>query len=291
MAALPAVTLLSYMYGVYNNNVSAISRVREFKADEAGVEASSALALSTALLKVSLYALIWNHLRQQNVERLNQGKVSKNLGIVFEDIAKYDLEHESLDQIINSIKDYKMPHPTDTHPPVSQRLSAIGIDINSITKNMLRIPSDSAYCLIDNSEVWEEELTVFEHKLMYAYGLVEHKDEEKNEEKQLLRILYCLAATMIGADGKIEKNEILVAEDIGRQLFEEFDATEFREYCNNLTQLPDVIKMSTVLTDILDTNQKNIIIDYLHSIAKADGEVSIEEEELLSKIKSSLKII
>ncbi len=291
LANLPAVTLLSYMYDVFNNNVSTISRVREFKADQAGVEASNALALSTALLKVSLYALFWNHLRQQNVEKLNQGKVSKNLGIVFEEFVKYGIESQDLDKIINSIKDFDIPHPTDTHPPVSERLSEIGIDINSIAKDMLTTPSDSAYSLIDNCEDWEEELTVFEHKLMYALGLVEHKNEEKKDENQLLTIMYCLAAKMISADGKIEENEIIVAEEIGRQLFEEFDATEFREYCNNPNRLLDILRMSAVLADILDADQKNIIIDYLHSIAKADGEVSIEEEELLSKIKTALMII
>jgi Zn-dependent protease with chaperone function len=46
---------------VFAQNETAIGRERELKADEAGAEASSPLALATSLIKVSLFAAFWPH--------------------------------------------------------------------------------------------------------------------------------------------------------------------------------------------------------------------------------------
>ena len=39
---------------------------------------------------------------------------------------------------------------------------------------------------------------------------------------------------MVAADGKLEPEEIAVAEEIGKGLFQDFDPVDFRERCNIL---------------------------------------------------------
>ena len=288
LAKLPALAMLSYMYDLFATNEAKISRDREHKADKAGAEAGSPLALSTALIKVSLYSGLWEHARNQNIERLNQGKIANNLSTVFQDTAKYDVEHESLSDIMQSTLEQTISHPTDTHPPVSKRLDELGIQADRITKEMLLVPSNPAIELIDNYQAVEQEATLLEHRLMVAYGVA--KPPEESETNQLLHATYSLAAAMVGADGEIDPGEIAVAEGIGQQLFEDFDSVEFREYCNSPEQIPDVVELSKALSEVLEDEHKAVVINYLRAISEADGNVSEEEESLLKSIASGLGV-
>ena len=168
IATIPALAILSFMYEVFARNEATIGRERELKADEAGAEASSPLALATSLVKVSLYSGFWPQAQEQNIERLNEGKITRNLSKVFHDATKYDVANENIVDILDGVMGIMIPHPTDTHPSVGIRLNALGIERSQITKDMLLIPGDSAIELIDNFEEIEEEATMFEHNLMVA---------------------------------------------------------------------------------------------------------------------------
>lgn len=288
LAKLPALTMLAYMYEVFATNEAKISRDREHKADKAGAEAGSPLALSTALIKVSLYSSIWEHARSQNIERLNQGKIANNLSMVFQDTAKYDVEKEALSDIMESTLEQRISHPTDSHPPVSERLAELGIQTENITKEMLLVPNEPAIKLIDNYLAVEQEATLLEHRIMVAFGVA--NPPEENETNQLLHATYSLAAAMVAADGKIEQDEIIVAEGIGQKLFEDFDSVEFREYCNDPEQIPDVIELSKLMCEVLEDEHKGLIIEYLKAISEADGDVSEEETSLLNTVSSGLGV-
>jgi tellurite resistance protein len=288
LAKLPAIAMLSYMYEIFATNEAKISRDREHKADKAGAEAGSPLALSTALIKVSLYSGLWEHARSQNIERLNQGKIANNLSIVFQDTAKYDVEHENIDNIMQSTLEQTISHPTDTHPPVSKRLEELGVSAKDITKDMLLVPSDPAIQLVDNHQDIEQEITLLEHRLMVALGAAQPPDE--SDTNQLLHATYSLAAAMVGADGEIDPNEIAVAEGIGQKLFEDFDSVEFREYCNDPEQIPDVAALLEAMREVLEDEHKDLVIQYLRAISEADGNVSKEEELLLQNIAAGLGI-
>ena len=246
------------------------------------------MALSTALIKVSLYSGLWEHARSQNIERLNQGKVANNLSVVFQDTAKYDVEHENISGIMQSTLEQTISHPTDTHPPVSRRLEELGVKAEEITKDMLLVPGDPAIQLIDNYQDIEKEITLLEHRLMVAYGVAQPPDER--ERNQLLHATYSLAAAMVGADGQIDPGEIAVAETIGQKLFEDFDSVEFREYCNDPEQIPDVVKLAEAMSEVLEDEHKNLVIKYLRAISEADGNVSEDEELLLQKIAAELGV-
>jgi len=259
-------------------------------ADQAGAEASSREALASALVKISLYSGLWGHARTSNVERLNQGKIARNLSSVFQDLAKYDVEHDSIDEIKAEILEKRIAHPTDTHPPTSERLAALDVSPADISKAMLLVPARPAIELVEGYSSVEEELTVVEHQFMVALGLVQVPDEDEQQENYLLRATYALAAAMVGADGRIESEEIATAEGIGSQLFEDFDSVEFREVCNNLAETPDIQALSELLANVLEDEHKTLILRYLKAIAEADDDVSSEELTLLEEVSSTLRV-
>ena len=166
IAKLPAMAILSFMFEIFSIAERSVGRDRELEADRAVVEVSSPKALAISLAKVSLYAGMWDAIRNENIERLNDGKVAGNLCKVFEDIAKFDVERKSIDEILEQVLDNSIAHPTDTHPTVSQRLDALGLESSEIDKDGLGVPQDSAISLIDNVIEVEKELTLLEHRLM-----------------------------------------------------------------------------------------------------------------------------
>jgi len=189
---------------------------------------------------------------------------------------------------MQSTLEQTISHPTDTHPPVSKRLEELGINAKDITKDMLIVPSDPAIQLIDNHQDIEQEITLLEHRLVVALGAAQPPDE--SDTNQLLHATYSLAAAMVGADGEIDPNEIAVAEGIGQKLFEDFDSVEFREYCNDPDQIPDVAELSKAMREVLEDEHKDLIIQYLRAISEADGNVSKEEVLLLQNIAAGLGI-
>ena len=84
---------------------------------------------------------------------------------------------------------------------------------------------------------------------------------------------------MVGADGQIEQEEIEVAEQIGIQLIETFDKTDFRQYIKNLDTIPNIIDLVKELSSMDETN-KAIIFSYLEAIANADDDLAQEELEI-----------
>lgn len=290
LAKLPAIAILSYMIEVFATNERTIGRERELAADEAGAEASSPSALASALVKVSLYSGLLDQVRSANIERLKKGKIARNFSSVFQDMAKYDVEHDSLEKIKSQVLETRIAHPTDTHPPTSERLAALGVSPDDVNKQMLLVPTSPAIELLDEHSALEEELTVVEHKLMVAMGVATIPEKAQHEENYFLRTTYCLAAAMVGADGRIEPEEIAIAEGIGSHLIEDFDAVDFREVCNNPTEQPDVQELTELWTSALGDDQKSHILRYLTAIAEADGEVAPEEQSLLERLSKTLGV-
>jgi Zn-dependent protease with chaperone function/tellurite resistance protein len=289
-STIPAYVMLEYMINKFSKNERFISRERELKADEAGAEVSSPFSLATALAKVTLYSGLWGNVRKDNFSRLAEGKITGNLSKVFEDSAKFDVEKNSIEKIIEHISNKSISHPTDTHPTLNERLKSLGIESKEIKKESLVVPKESALDLINNSKSLEEELTVLEHKYMIAIGQIRVPEEEK-QEKHLLKYGYALAAGMVAADGKILPEEINTAESIGMNIFDGFDSVDFRAYCENHNELPSPKSLAEVLKDVLNDNEKKIILDYLRAISEADGDVDPDEEALLKEVSQGLNFI
>jgi len=290
IAKLPAIVMLSFMYDLFSINENRISRDREFEADQAGISVASKEALATSLGKVAVYSQLWAGIRENNIVRLNEGKISRNLGKVFEDSALFDVSARHIDEILDLILGTRIAHPTDSHPPIAARYDKIGFDPENLTGQVLTQVGSSLPAVIDEPDSIEEELTSFEHQMMIGLGYAALPEDEEGEQTAFLNAVYSLAATMVGADGKIEQSEIVEAEQIGSTLFEKFDSVEFRSYCNILNEIPKFEEVTSILSSALNAEQKNGLYDYLKAIASADGEVSEEEKSLLLHMRTEWKL-
>ena len=65
---------------------------------------------------------------------------------------------------------FEMAHPNDTHPTLSERMIALGVDTDTLTKEDLA-PSDNAIStLLSGYDAITDELTISEHRFMIALG-------------------------------------------------------------------------------------------------------------------------
>ncbi len=285
IVTVPAVAMLSAMLDIFSMNVLKISRIREFEADKAGISVSSSEDFGIALGKVATFSLFWNKVRDENINRLNQGKISGNLSEVFEDSSKYDLSVAEIETIVENILETKITHPTDTHPSISDRYAGINFDIKGLTIKKISIIGNSLQELFPNSLEIEKELTVFEHRFLIALGVVSLPEDVNKDSSNFLNTIYTLAATMIGADGKIVQSEIKSSEQIGKKLFNDFDSVDFRNVCKNLDSLPNFQDIIDLLKPILEEDLKIGIYNYLNEIANSDNDLAKEEKKILQIVK------
>lgn len=283
---LPARVVLSYMMDVFHQNISTISREREFEADKASAEVAKPKALATSLLKINLYAHAWNNLEQSVVARMQKDKRTYNMSQLFSGVVKYDINKEHIHEVIGDISKETVSHPTDSHPPTVSRIEALGLKLSDIDHNDLLIAEESSIDLVDDYKAVEESLTDLQQQYYQALG-VQVAEENENNNSHGATLLAALGAHMVVADGIVKPEEIDQAEAIGVELAENFDIIEFREYCNYPEHLPAIEDLIEASSD-LDKEFKQSIIDYLAKIAVSDSETSSEEVALLSKVKKGL---
>ena len=283
LAKIPAIVVLTAMYEAFEINISAISRTREFEADKVGTEASSKESLVYSLAKVATYSAFWNQSVLENIKRLNKGKVTENLSTVFRESSLYNIGNRELDEIISEVLPSIIQHPTDSHPPLSERFAAINFDETKIERELITKQGNSSENLLTNIEALEEQLTVDEHRWCVALGLATLPETE--DQSSIAHAIYSLAAGMIGADGVLENEEVKVAEDIGMQILpDDFDRVDFRNYINNLKDIPNFNETAEACKDFSE-DSKILIYNYLESIAKADDDFASEEKALLVNLK------
>ena len=291
LAKMPAKAMLSFMMDVFARNERTIGRERELMADKAGAEVASAESLVTSLIKISLYAQIWAYIQAENIARLRDGKTTRNLSSLLESRARFDIEHKKMDEIIDAVAETSISHPTDTHPTVSERMKSLDVERTQIDKSQILVPETSAILLFRNALPLEEKLTVMEHKLMAAAGLVEGGARGRNDSTRHLAPIYRAAAAIVMADGVIDINEIHRAEVAGAEVFPGFDSTDFRQACDYVDDNPNAAVIGDDLNDVLSLEQKSSLIDYLKDIAASDGEVDWAEQQFIEELADTIGVL
>lgn len=171
-ALLPAIAVLSESLNSFAVAERTIGRERELLADKAGVEASSAGALASALVKVSMYSDYWNELTNHHVKILNEGRFFENLAETFKGSCKNISEDMNWEQAKSYFSQYVQPHPVDTHPPVAQRMHALGVPFETQPQEAAIPAAIPAAQLIYDVVSIEQRLTTLEIKWLEAIGAV-----------------------------------------------------------------------------------------------------------------------
>lgn len=288
LAKLPALALLGYIHGLFEVAESGVSRERELAADAAGAQAGSALALSSALCKICVYSQLWPNVRRQSTQALADGQVTRNLSLAFADSARFDVEAAAADELLKSVLNVQVAHPTDSHPPVSQRLESLKITVDEVRAVGIAVPPTPAITLFEDPAQIEAELTELEHRVQIAYGQVVMPKQPLSDDFE--RAIYNLIASVIRADGKIEATEVLTAEAIGQKLLKDkFKPLSFREVCSHQPEDFDALGLAKTLSQSLNEEGRQTVISCLNAVANADGEMVPREQALIASIEQALK--
>lgn len=287
LAKLPAIALLGYVHGLFQEGESGVSRQRELAADAAGAKAGSALALGSALCKICVYSELWGKVHEESIESLSEGQITRNLSIAFADSARFDVEAAAADKLLDSVLDVRVAHPTDSHPPVSQRLDALKVTVDQVRSSGLSLPAPSAIELLADAPAIEAELTDIQHRVMVSIGRVVLPKNPPSTDLQ--RAIYLLVASVIRADGRIAASEVLTAEAIGRKMLgKSFRSLAFRETCAHLEDTFDVVPLAKALGATFNNEGRETVVACLKAVAQADGEIAAREAHLIDSIEKAM---
>jgi Zn-dependent protease with chaperone function len=153
--ALPARSVLSYFLERFAENERAISRDRELVADASAAEVVGQRPLGAALAKLTALDAAWS------------GTISAAVGMERDGIEVPDIVALYAGRLrasgpfdrIDLDADAQRRHPIDTHPPVRDRLVALGLGSDRRLTDELVMPDEAAVRLIDHATQIAERLT------------------------------------------------------------------------------------------------------------------------------------
>jgi Zn-dependent protease with chaperone function len=99
------------------------SREREYKADRTAAKLVSPRAVSEALLKVIAYANYRGTIEERLFDR--RSKLEGQLGLA-DSVARGLHGYARSDDFVDDVRTGHVPHPFDSHPPLDQRMRAVG---------------------------------------------------------------------------------------------------------------------------------------------------------------------
>ena len=286
---LPARLFLRFMMNCFHYNAAKASRSRELRADSIGATASSSADLGFALIKCGILSMLWHREMDDTAQEISRGRFRRNMSRSFEDKLKFDVDPEKLPPLVEFALGEHTPHPTDSHPPTRDRLSALGLDMGEVTseaKVMERFfalrPARSA---LDNMEGIEESLTQIYHQLMI--GPRGAPQVEASDDEVFISFLSAFLAHMVAADDRVDDREIEVAEREASERLGGFDTRQFREFCRHTDQLAPLEKLSEWSTKYLTPQGFEMLLDMLQKIAEADGEMHERERKIVASVRAT----
>jgi hypothetical protein len=159
-------------------------REREFRADRIAAEVTSPRDIAAALLRITAYSKFRNEVQEKLFKQeqvLETANIADRIGEGFQSFAvHFAAEHD--------IGELKSSHPFDSHPPLVDRLEAVGVPLSPETaETLLAAPGDGGwYRMIENAhEIERTQWSEFEarfrnfHEASLAYRFLPETDEER----------------------------------------------------------------------------------------------------------------
>lgn len=174
---LPSYLFMSFFKRAFEHSEKKMARERELEADRIGAQLTSKETQAIALVKIYHYHNIFDTMKSHFREALTENKMPVNSITWFQESCTQLPEAEGLEQALH---EQKMSHPTDTHPPLIDRLDALGIPLANVHHLARVIPTETARSLISDGETLEEELTNIECFRVLAEWKREIDDHERS---------------------------------------------------------------------------------------------------------------
>ncbi|WP_165248302.1 M48 family metallopeptidase [Paludisphaera soli] len=182
--AVPVYLFLNAFRALFELSLGEQSRKREFRADVIAAETTTPRDLASALLRISAYSDYRGRIQQDLFGRqhaLETADISARLERGFAEHAVSFASNPALGELATV-------HPFDSHPPLAQRLEAVGVPIRSHdVSTLVASPGDGRwYDAIDDAEEieraqWREFEEKFRdvHEATLPYRLLPESEEER----------------------------------------------------------------------------------------------------------------
>jgi Zn-dependent protease with chaperone function len=143
IALIPAIGFLSFMMYTLGRIVAGIRREREFVADKAALEVSTPRAIASLLVKFTVLSAQWDDFRYGVGTLLRRGVSRRNFSRDYLVRTREFIAAVNPEKLSRALLKEHTPHPFDSHPSLSDRASAVGIDaVASIQASLLAMRSD-----------------------------------------------------------------------------------------------------------------------------------------------------
>jgi Zn-dependent protease with chaperone function len=140
---------------------------REFDADRFAAAAAGGAELASALVKMQAFGAAWYTVAGAMFDAVAVRSQFVNASALFQEVVTANAGREHLLGIGGQHQD----HPTDRHPALAERLTALNLDLGPVADAALMTrPSPAAVSLIAGHEALERELSASEHQLIAATG-------------------------------------------------------------------------------------------------------------------------
>lgn len=167
LALLPAIAVFDHFLTSFSVAERKISRDREIVADSEASSLFGGEQLGVALIKVHAFSGTWQPIQEQAVRLLQNGQMLQNMGTYFAQSVRQAAELD----VLSDLDDSTMSHPTDTHPPLETRLSALDVSVADVgTQALMLEPNDAAISMVSDSDEVEESVSDA-YQIVLAKGL------------------------------------------------------------------------------------------------------------------------
>jgi Zn-dependent protease with chaperone function len=152
---LAPLVILDLFFQSFAEVERAMSRQRELVADAVGAEATSPADIGVALVKMEAFHAAWTDAYGESVQAIRDRRPPGNLAARFAQLAALGARPSHIADVDHG----RISHPTDSHPPTSDRLRALGVDVqHEIDRAIALDPADPAFALIDAGDSLESDL-------------------------------------------------------------------------------------------------------------------------------------
>jgi hypothetical protein len=156
---------------MFEVSLNKLSRDREFRADRIASETTSPRDFAGGLLRYVAYTAYRRHVEQtlfQEEQAISQANVNERIETGFPEFATKFFANSNVGEMVPA-------HPFDSHPPLHERLAAVGIPLtDSDTADILAAPGDGGWFpLIPMAHRLErEQWDTYEHRFRTAHDQV-----------------------------------------------------------------------------------------------------------------------
>ena len=162
LPALPAYAVFVFLYEAFEGAATAVTRRREAAADAAAAGGCPPV-LAGALVKAHAFPRYWRRTLALRRDALARTGTAPGLGVLFGRAAE---ENRDSSWLRRDLDESELPHPTDVHPPLRERLAALGLTLDAVAGAAFDVtPAEPATALLPGYEALEATLDGLEQSL------------------------------------------------------------------------------------------------------------------------------